>query len=52
MILLMIPNRKERHYPTVKKLFTLLRGIASQDVGDFHYLNVFIHLEQERTSIA
>ena len=38
MILLMIPNRNERHYLTVKKLFALLRGIASQDAVDFYYL--------------
>ena len=39
VILLMIPNRKGRHYLAVKKLSALLRGIMSKHDGDFYYLN-------------
>ena len=39
VILLMIPNGEGRHYITVKKLPTLLRG---KHHGDLHCLN-FLH---------
>ena len=37
----MIPNEKKEgwHYLAVKKLSTLLRGMASKHHGDFYYLN-------------
>ena len=43
VILLMISKEdKQRwHYPAVKKLFALLRGITSKHHGDFYYLNWF-----------
>ena len=41
VILLMISKEdKQRwHYPAIKKLFALLRGITSKHHGDFYYLN-------------
>ena len=35
----MIPNGEGWHYPTVKKLSALLRGITSKHYGDFYSLN-------------
>ena len=41
VILLMISDGKNWHYLTVKNLSGLLRGIASNYVGDFYCLNCF-----------
>ena len=41
----MIPNREGWHYPTVKKLSALLRGITPKLHGDFYCLNRFILLQ-------
>ena len=41
VILLMISNCENWHYLTVKNLSRLLRGIASNHVGDFYCLNCF-----------
>ena len=35
----MIPNGEGWHYLTVQKLSALLRGITSEDHGDFYCLN-------------
>ena len=40
-ILLMIINGENWHYLTAKNLSRLLRGITSNHVGDFYYLNCF-----------
>ena len=37
----MITDGKKWHYLAVKRLFTLLRGIKSNHVGDFYCLNIF-----------
>ena len=39
VILLMITDGKKWHYLAVKSLSPLLRGITSNHVGDFYYLN-------------
>ena len=41
VILLMISNGKNWHYLTVRNLSRLLRGITSNQDGDFHCLNCF-----------
>ena len=41
IILLMITDGEKWHYPTVKNLSGLLRGITSTHYGDFHCLNCF-----------
>ena len=41
VILLMISNGENWHYPKVKNLSRLLRGITSDHVGDFYCLNCF-----------
>ena len=41
VILLMITNGEKWHYPTVKNLPGLLRGITSTHKEDFYYLNCF-----------
>ena len=41
VILLMITDGKKWHYLAVKKLSVLLRGITSNNVGDFYCLNCF-----------
>ena len=47
MILLMIPNRKEPHYPTVKKLFALSRGIARKMLG-FSLLKMSLFIQSKK----
>ena len=37
----MITDGEKWHYPAVKKLPTLLKGITSKHKGDFYYLNCF-----------
>ena len=37
----MIADGKKWHYLAVKSLSALLRGITSNHVGDFYYLNCF-----------
>ena len=41
VILLMISKEDNQrwHYPAIKKLFALLRGITSKHHGDFYCLN-------------
>ena len=41
VILLIIIDGKKWHYLAVKKLSVLLRGITSNNVGDFYCLNCF-----------
>ena len=41
VILLMITDGEKWHYPAVKKLSTLRKGITSKHKGDFYYLNCF-----------
>ena len=41
VILLMITDGKKWHYLAVKKLSALVRGITSNNNGDFYYLNCF-----------
>ena len=41
MILLTITDGEKWHYLAVKKLPGLLRGITSNNNGDFHCLNCF-----------
>ena len=41
VILVMITDGKKWHYLVVKSLSALLRGIASNHVGDFYCLNCF-----------
>ena len=41
LILLMITDGEKLHYLAVKKLSALLRGITSNNNGNFHYLNYF-----------
>ena len=50
IILLMIPNEEKEgwHYLAIKKLSTILRGIASKHHGDFYCLN---YLHSFRTEI-
>ena len=49
-IFLMIPNREGWHYPAVKKLSALLRGITSKHHGDFYCLNC-LHSLLEKTNV-
>ena len=37
----MIPDNKKWHYLAVKSISGLLRGITSNHVGDFYFLNCF-----------
>ena len=41
VILLMITDGKKLHYLAVKSLSALFRGIASNNNGDFYFLNCF-----------
>ena len=41
VILLMITNGEKWHYLPVKRLSGLLRGVTSNNNGDFYYLNCF-----------
>ena len=41
VILSMITDGKNWHYPAVRKLSALLRGITSKHEGDFYCLNCF-----------
>ena len=39
--LLMVTDGEKWHYLAVKRLYTLFRGIAGNNNGDFYYLNCF-----------
>ena len=43
VILLMITDGKKWHYLPVKRLSALLRGITSNNNGDFYCLNCLSH---------
>ena len=47
----MVSNGENWHYLTVKNLSRLLRGIASNHVGDFYCLNCF-HSDRTKNKLA
>ena len=47
-ILLMITDGKKWHYLAVKRLSALLRGITSNNFGDFYCLNCFHSYSTEK----
>ena len=46
----MIPNGEGWHYPAVKKLSALLRGITFEHHGDFYRLNC-LHSLLQKTNV-
>ena len=52
VILLMITDSKKWHYLAIKSVLVLLRGIASNQNGDFYCLNCFHSYRTKKTEKA